>query len=118
MSGRNGIPLRDRPRVSTLRDPIVMDDVTRRFGDVVAIDGLTLVVPRGTILGLIGPSGSGKTTAIRTLTGAIDPTSGTVRVLGEDPRRFRRATRERIGYAPQAFVLYPDLTARENVDFV
>jgi ABC-2 type transport system ATP-binding protein len=99
-------------------DPVVMEDVSRQFGELLAIDRISLIVPRGTILGLIGPSGSGKTTTIRTLTGAIDPSSGTVRVLGENPRRFRRATRERIGYAPQQFVLYPDLTARENVDFV
>jgi ABC-2 type transport system ATP-binding protein len=52
------------------------------------------------------------------LTGALQPTSGSVRVLGEDPRKFRRATRQRIGYMPQLFSLYPDLTARENVDFV
>ena len=78
----------------------------------------SLTVPAGTILGIIGPSGSGKTTTIRMLTGALDPDDGEVRVLGEDPRRFRRATRERIGYMPQLFTLYPDLTARENVDFV
>jgi ABC-2 type transport system ATP-binding protein len=99
-------------------DPVVLEGVSRQFGELLAIDRISLTVSRGTILGLIGPSGSGKTTTIRTLTGALDPTSGTVRVLGEDPRRFRRRTRERIGYAPQQFVLYPDLTARENVDFV
>jgi ABC-2 type transport system ATP-binding protein len=75
-------------------------------------------VPVGTILGVIGPSGAGKTTTVRMLTGALGPTEGTVRVLGEDPIRFRRKTRERIGYMPQLFTLYPDLTARENVDFV
>jgi ABC-2 type transport system ATP-binding protein len=52
------------------------------------------------------------------LTGALQPSEGEVRVLGEDPLRFRRQTRERIGYMPQQFTLYPDLTARENVDFV
>ena len=52
------------------------------------------------------------------ITGALDPDDGEVEVLGEDPRRFRRATRERIGYMPQQFTLYPDLTADENVDFV
>ena len=72
----------------------------------------------GTILGIIGPSGSGKTTTIRLLTGALAPDDGQVRVLGEDPRTFRRRTRERIGYMPQQFTLYADLTARENVDFV
>jgi ABC-2 type transport system ATP-binding protein len=95
-----------------------MDDVTMRFADQVAVDQVSLVVPAGTILGLIGPSGAGKTTAIRLLTGALTPTSGRLEVLGEEPRRFRRQTRERIGYMPQSFTLYPDLTVRENVDFI
>jgi ABC-2 type transport system ATP-binding protein len=95
-----------------------MESVTRRFKDVVAVDDISLVVEPGTILGVIGPSGAGKTTAIRLLTGGLAPDRGQVRVLGEDPRRFRRRTRERIGYMPQQFLLYPDLTADENVDFV
>jgi ABC-2 type transport system ATP-binding protein len=95
-----------------------MEDVTRTFGDLRAVDGVSLRVLAGTILGLIGPSGSGKTTAIRTLTGGLEPTSGRVRVLGEDPRDFHRKTRERIGYSPQQFVLYQDLTAAENVHFM
>ena len=74
-------------------------------------------MPPGSVLGIIGPSGSGKTTTIRMLTGSLRPTEGAVQVLGEDPVHFRRATRERIGYMPQQFVLYPDLTTKENVDF-
>lgn len=97
---------------------VVIDGATKRFGDDTAVDGISLTVRTGTILGIIGPSGSGKTTTIRLLTGALAPTEGGVRVLGEDPRTFRRQTRERIGYMPQQFTLYPDLTARENVDFV
>jgi ABC-2 type transport system ATP-binding protein len=104
-----------RPDVA---DAVVMDGVTVSFPDQLAVDNLSLVVPAGAILGLIGPSGAGKTTTIRVLTGALDPTSGTVRVLGEEPRHFFRQTRERIGYMPQSFTLYPDLTVRENVDFV
>ena len=97
---------------------VVVKDVVMEFADQLAVDGISLVVPAGTILGVIGPSGSGKTTTIRMLTGALEPTSGTLRVLGEAPRKFRRATRQRIGYMPQSFTLYPDLTVRENVDFV
>lgn len=97
---------------------VVIDGVSKRFGDDTAVDGISLTVRTGTILGIIGPSGSGKTTTIRLLTGALAPTEGEVRVLGEEPRTFRRQTRERIGYMPQQFTLYPDLTARENVDFV
>ena len=97
---------------------VVIDAATMRFGDDTAVDAISLTVPTGTILGIIGPSGAGKTTTVRMLTGALTPTEGEVRVLGEDPRRFRRQTRERIGYMPQQFTLYPDLNTRENVDFV
>jgi len=98
--------------------PVVIENVTRRFADVVAVDGVTLDVARGSILGIIGPSGSGKTTLVRMLTGTLQPTAGTLRVLDQEPRRFSRHTRERIGYMPQHFVLYEELTASENVSFV
>jgi ABC-2 type transport system ATP-binding protein len=112
--GQGGEPTQD----VTTDGVIVMRDVTMQFPDQLAVDGISLVVPRGTILGLIGPSGAGKTTTIRLLTGALTPTKGEISVLGEEPRKFRRQTRERIGYMPQRFTLYPDLTVRENVDFV
>src|SRR5512144_3388311 len=101
-----------------MEDAAVVDHATRSFGDVVAVDDLSFRVQAGSILGLIGPSGSGKTTTIRLLTGSLAPTEGAVSVLGEDPRHFRGRTRRRIGYMPQQFTLYPELTARENVDFV
>jgi ABC-2 type transport system ATP-binding protein len=94
-----------------------MAGVTRRFNDTVAVDALDMVIPRGSVVGVIGPSGSGKTTTIRMITGSLGPTEGTVEVLGENPSTFRRSTRERIGYMPQLFSLYPDLTVGENVDF-
>jgi ABC-2 type transport system ATP-binding protein len=97
---------------------VVMEDVSKHFNGTAAVEGITLAIPPGTILGLIGPSGSGKTTTVRMLTGALAPTAGRVEVLGENPLRFRRTTRERIGYMPQLFTLYPDLSAYENVDFV
>ena len=97
---------------------VVLRGATRDFGDGVGVFDIDIEVSAGTILGIVGPSGAGKTTTIRLITGGLDPTAGEVRVLGEDPRRFRRATRERIGYMPQLFTLYPDLTADENVDFV
>jgi ABC-2 type transport system ATP-binding protein len=97
---------------------VVLDEASRTFGDVHALRGLSLRINPGSILGVIGPSGAGKTTAIRLMTGGLAPSSGRVEVLGEDPRRFRRRTRERIGYLPQQFTLYPYLTARENVGFV
>ena len=97
---------------------IQAEDVSMAFGDVLAVQNLSLNVSPGTILGVIGPSGAGKTTTVRLMTGALGPTRGRIRVLDEDPRFFHRKTRERIGYMPQLFTLYPDLTAGENVDFV
>jgi len=97
---------------------VTFETVTRRFNGTVAVSDMSLHVEAGTIVGIIGPSGAGKTTAVRLMTGGLEPSSGRVRVLGEDPRSFRRRTRERIGYMPQQFTLYPDLTAGENVDFV
>ncbi len=95
-----------------------MHHVGRQYADVVALQDVSLTVLPGTILGIVGPSGAGKTTAVRILTGALHATSGEARVLGQDPGRFGRRTQSRIGYMPQLFSLYPDLTAGENVDFV
>src|SRR4029450_7987331 len=69
-----------------------------------------LEVPEGAILGYIGPSGSGKTTTVRLLMGLYVPDSGEISVLGVPPVKFKRRERERIGYLPQLFVLYPALT--------
>ncbi len=94
-----------------------MAGVTRRFNGTLAVDDLDMVIPAGSVLGVIGPSGSGKTTTIRMITGSLGPTEGKVEVLGENPSTFSRRTRERIGYMPQQFSMYPDLTVGENVDF-
>lgn len=102
----------------TVPRAIALEEVSRAFGDQRAVDGITFELASGLLLGVIGPSGAGKTTTIRMMTGALAPSDGTVRVLDEDPRRFTRTTRERIGYMPQQFGLYEDLTTTENVDFV
>jgi ABC-2 type transport system ATP-binding protein len=100
-------------------DPaVVADGLTRIFDDATAVANVSFEVPAGSIFGIIGPSGSGKTTTLRMIMGSIAPTNGSVRVLGDEPLRFRRQTRERIGYMPQHFILYPDLSVSENVDFV
>jgi ABC-2 type transport system ATP-binding protein len=92
-------------------------EVTKRFGHVTAIDNISLDVPRGAIFGFIGPSGCGKTTTVRLMIGNYEPTEGTVRVLGREPGRFRRTEQKRIGYMPQLFILYPELTIWENLNF-
>jgi ABC-2 type transport system ATP-binding protein len=93
-------------------------DVTRAFDDRNVVENLSFDVHPGTILGLVGPSGSGKTTTVRMLTGTLGRTHGEIEVLGEDPMRFRRRTRQRLAYMPQLFSLYEDLSAQENVGFV
>lgn len=100
--------------------PPVIDaqDVDLTFSEDAGVHQLTLRVPQGTIFGLIGPSGCGKTTTVRLLTGVYRPMQGKIQVLGRDPARFGASTREKIGYMPQQFVLYPNLTAWENLNFV
>lgn len=97
---------------------IDVDKASIRFGDQVGVDGMSLTVAPGTIFGLIGPSGSGKTTAVRLMTGIYAPDQGSVRVLGQTPRRNSRRLHEQIGYVPQLFTLYPNLTVWENMQFV
>jgi ABC-2 type transport system ATP-binding protein len=91
--------------------------LTRRFGDLVALDQLTLSVEEGEIFGLVGPDGAGKTTTMRLLTGILEPTSGEAWVDGLHVVRETESIKDRIGYMAQRFGLYPDLTVRENIDF-
>ena len=88
------------------------------FGDLEVLRGLDLAVEPGTIYGFIGPSGSGKTTGVRALLGALVPTAGEARLLGEPPTALDADTRARIGYMPQHNVLFPDLSLRQNLSFV
>lgn len=97
---------------------ITADNVTKEFGHKVAVNQLSFDVETGSIFGLIGPSGCGKTTTLRMLTGVYHPSSGSVRVLGLDPRCFTQGDRVRIGYLPQHFVLYHELTVLDNLSFV
>ncbi len=91
--------------------------LSRRFGAVTAVEDFHLAVGRGEIFGLVGPDGAGKTTVMRLLCGLLDPDSGTVRVVGLDVARNAAMVRDRIGYMPQKFGLYLDLTVEENLGF-
>lgn len=92
-------------------------ELTKHFGNEVAVQDITFEIPRGTIFGFIGPSGGGKTTTLRLLTGLYEPTSGHVRVLGKSPKEFSQSTQAKIGYMPQLFALYRHLSVWENISF-
>jgi len=84
--------------------------LTKSFGNVLAVDGLTLNIADGEIFGLVGPDGAGKTTTMRLLTAIMEPTSGEAWVAGHHIVKEAEAVKEDIGYMSQRFGLYPDLT--------
>jgi ABC-2 type transport system ATP-binding protein len=97
--------------------PIVVKDLTKHFGDFVAVDHVTFTVKRGEVYGWLGPNGAGKTTTIRMLLGLLKPTAGRAWVLGYDPATQAKKMQAHVGYMSQLFTLYKDLTARENIRF-
>jgi ABC-2 type transport system ATP-binding protein len=96
---------------------IETENLTKRFKNVVAVDGLDLKIQQGEIFGLVGPDGSGKTTTIRLLAAIMDPTEGWAKVAGFDTVRQPEAIKQRIGYMAQRFNLYSDLSVWENLNF-
>jgi ABC-2 type transport system ATP-binding protein len=99
------------------RPAIETDRLTKRYGDKVAVDALTLDIAKGEVFGLLGPNGAGKTTTILMLLGLTEPSSGTARVNGMDPTRDPLAVKARVGYLPDDVGFYDDLTARQNLRY-
>lgn len=96
---------------------IQCEHLTKRFGERLAVNNLSIAIPKGSIYGFLGPNGSGKSTTIRMLCGLMAPTSGKGTVLGFDVMTQSEEIKQRIGYMSQRFSLYEDLTVEENLDF-
>lgn len=96
---------------------IEVRNVTRRFGDFIAVNNVSFSVRRGEVFGLLGPNGAGKTTTFRMLCGLLPASSGSLRVAGVDVRDAPESARQRLGYVAQKFSLYEPLTVRENLEF-
>jgi ABC-2 type transport system ATP-binding protein len=93
-------------------------DLTKRYGDFVAVDNLNLTVYKGEVFGLLGPNGAGKTTTILMLLGLTDPSAGSVQVLGLDPTRQPLTVKAHVGYIPDQIGFYDTMTARENLAYI
>jgi ABC-2 type transport system ATP-binding protein len=109
--------LLDDSRADGAAPAVEMLAVSKRFGNFLAVDSLSLRIVRGEIFGLLGPNGSGKTTTINMVSGLSRPTAGTIRVLGYDITRDARAVRAVLGAVPQETALYEELTAQANMVF-
>ena len=96
---------------------VEIDNLSRSFGDVKALDGMTFSVEEGEIFGLVGPDGSGKTTCLRILCGLMAPTSGKAMVLGRDVAKEPELIKDQVGYMAQPAKLYEELTVKENIEF-
>jgi ABC-2 type transport system ATP-binding protein len=96
---------------------IVVENLTRLFGEFVAVDHISFTVNAGEVVGYLGPNGSGKTTTIRMLLGLLQPSDGKATVLGYDVFKQSEEIRARVGYMSQKFAIYDDLTTLENLTF-
>jgi ABC-2 type transport system ATP-binding protein len=101
-----------------MSEPVIkVENLTRRFGDFVAVDHVNFEVGAGEVVGYLGPNGSGKTTTIRMLLGLLEPSDGKATVLGFDAFKQSEEVRTRAGYMSQKFAIYDDLTVLENLTF-
>jgi ABC-2 type transport system ATP-binding protein len=100
-----------------MKEPeIVIENLTKKFEDVTAVDGLSLKIGKGELFGLLGPNGAGKTTALKVLCGLLEPSSGSAHVGGYDVRKDASKVKELIGVCPQDTAAYSFLSGRENVE--
>jgi ABC-2 type transport system ATP-binding protein len=93
------------------------DGLVKKYGDAVAVDGISFAVEEGEVFGLLGPNGAGKTTTISMLTGVLEPTAGTARIGGHDILAEEQTVKQMSGLVPQDLALYPTLSARTNLEF-
>ena len=100
-----------------MKNAIEIQDLTKRYGTLVALDHVSLSVSEGSMFGLIGPDGAGKTTLYQILTTLLSPDEGSAIVTGLDVVKDYKKLRTEIGYMPEKFSLYPDLTVDENLHF-
>ena len=103
--------------MNAAKKTILVNELTKQFGEFVAVDHVNFSVDEGEIFGWLGPNGAGKTTTIRMLLGLLKPTIGQMSVLGYDPTRDTKIMQAQVGYMSQQFTLYNELTARENIRF-
>ncbi|MFB6141268.1 MAG: ABC transporter ATP-binding protein [Halosimplex sp.] len=103
------------PSTGGARNAVSIEGLTKRFGDVTAVDDLSLTVEEGEVFGFLGPNGAGKSTTINVLLGFLEPTAGSASVLGTDVTRDPRAVKARVGLMPEGFEAVPNLTGREHV---
>ena len=106
----------DYERKSKAGNEIVIKDLVKDFGDVRAVNGLTLDIRKGELFGLLGPNGAGKTTTISILSGLLEPSAGTAHIGGLDVRKDMSKIKERIGVCPQEAAVYKFLSGRENIE--
>ncbi len=101
-----------------MESAIETQNLKKFFNEIHAVDGIDIQIPKGSLYGVLGPNGAGKTTTIRMLSTVLHPTSGDATVLGFDIKKEAHEIRKRIGVCPQELVLYPRLTARENIHLI
>jgi ABC-2 type transport system ATP-binding protein len=107
-------------KTTYLSDHVVLAtrDLTRSYGDLVAVDHLSIEVHKGELLALLGPNGAGKTTLMRLLCGVLRPDEGEVTILGASGRELRRVQQQRVGYCPQTLIVWRELTCLEQLVFM